>query len=118
MKKMGLAVATAAAFLMVSGPAMAGNVYLYGLTAKGKTAKARGYSRSTRVYRAANASKMKASTRKKYAGRATYCGQAYMISKVQQRWIAAHTKAKHQIVVRERISKGKYKTICKGGSAA
>lgn len=113
MKKLGLAVATAAAFLVVSGPAMAGNVYLYGLTAKGKAVKAGKYRRATRVYRAANSSKMKASTRKKFANKVRYCGQDYMVSNVQKRWIAAHTKAKHRIVVRERVSKGKFKTICK-----
>jgi hypothetical protein len=37
-----------------------------------------------------------------------------MVSPVQQRWIAAHSKAKHQIVVREQVAKGKFKTICKG----
>lgn len=117
MKKLGLAVACAAAFLVVSGPAMAGQVYLYGLSAKGKSVKAGKYSRSTRVFRADNAAKMKASTRKRYAGRVTYCGKEYMVSKVQQRWIAAHSKAKHQIVVRENVSKGKWKTLCKGGAA-
>jgi hypothetical protein len=112
MKKTAILVAAAAAFTLVSVPAMAGPVYLWGMTAKGKTAKAGSYSRTTRVYTPGEHAKLKASAKKRFGTKMSFCEKEYMTSKVQARWLKAHKKAKHTIVLRERVAKGKYTTIC------
>jgi len=121
MKKLTLCLAAAAAVAFVSSSALsssahAGPVYLWGTTSKGKLAKAGKYSKTTRVYRASEHKKLKASAKKRYNQKADYCGAEFMVSSTQKRWMAAHTKAKHTIRVRERIAKGKYKTLCTVGA--
>lgn len=112
MKKIATLVAAAAAFTIVSGTATAGPVYLWGMNAKGKTVKAGRYGRYTRVYTAADLKKRKASARRLYRHKVALCGKDYMLSKRQQSFIAAHHKARHMVVVRERVGRGKYKKLC------
>jgi opacity protein-like surface antigen len=112
MKKFATLVAAAAALTFVSGAAVAGPVYLWGMNAKGKTVKAGKYGRYTRLYTAAQLKKRKASIRKAYSHKTMLCGKAYMLSKRQQSFMAAHRKAKHMVVVRERVGRGKYKKLC------
>lgn len=112
MKKIATLIAAAAAFTFVSSAAVAGPVYLWGMTAKGKSAKAGKYGTYTRVYTPAEMKKRKASTRKAYSQSVTLCGKPYMLSKRQQAFLAAHKKAKHMVVVRERVRKGKYTKLC------
>lgn len=106
-------IAAAAAVLAAAGTAEAGSVALYAYNAKGKVAKAGKYSGWTRVYREADHAKLKAKTRKSYAVKTTFCEQPYYLRSTQQRWLAAHRKAKHRIVLRERVSKKRTKQICK-----
>jgi hypothetical protein len=106
-------IAAAAAVLAAAGTAEAGSVALYAYNAKGKLAKAGKYGRWTRVYRAADHAKLKAKTRKHYSKKMTFCEKPYYLRSVQQRWLAAHRKAKHQIVLRERVSKKKTRRVCK-----
>jgi len=106
-------IAAAAAMLAAAGTAKAGSVALYAYNAKGKLAKAGKYSRWTRVYRQADRAKLKAKTRKNYTVKMTFCEKPYYLRSVQQRWLAAHRKAKHRIVLRERVAKGRTKQICK-----
>ncbi len=112
MKKFAILVAAAAAFAFVSGTAVAGPVYLWGMNAKGKSAKAGKYGTYTRVYSPAELKKRKASIRKAYGQKVMLCGKEYMLSKRQQAFMAAHKKAKHMVVVRERVRKGRYTKLC------
>jgi hypothetical protein len=112
MKKLVTLVAAAAAFTFVSGAAVAGPVYLWGMNAKGKSVKAGKYGRYTRLYTAADLKKRRASVRRAYRHKVMLCGKAYMLSKRQQSFMAAHRKAKHMVVVRERVRKGKYTKLC------
>ena len=112
MKKIATLVAAAAAFTFVSSAAVAGPVYLWGMNAKGKSVKAGKHGISTRVYTSAEMKKRKASIRKTYSMQVSLCGKEYMLSKRQQAFMAAHKKAKHMVVVRERVRKGKYTKLC------
>jgi hypothetical protein len=106
-------IAAAAAVLAAAGTAEAGSVALYAYNAKGKLAKAGKYSRWTRVYRPADRARLKAKTRKRYARKMTFCEKPYYLRSAQARWLAAHRKAKHRIVLRERVSKRKTRRLCK-----
>jgi len=106
-------IAAAAAMLAAAGTAEAGSVGLYAYNAKGKLAKAGKYSRSTRVYREADRAKLKSKTRKNYKVKMTLCDKPYYLRSVQRRWLAAHRKAKHRIVLRERVAKGRTRQVCK-----
>jgi hypothetical protein len=106
-------IAAAAAVFAAAGTAEAGSVALYAYNAKGKLTKAGKYSRWTRVYREADRAKLKAKTRKSYGTKMTFCDKPYYVRKVHQRWLAAHRKAKHRIVLRERVSKKRTKQLCK-----
>lgn len=112
MKKLGIALAAGAAVVFLSTASFAGPLQLVATNAKGKQIKAGKYGRWTRVYRDADLKRLKAATRKQYRVKATLCGQSVMLRTIQQRWIAAHRKAKHKVVLRERIAKGKYKEHC------
>lgn len=112
MKKLVTLVAAAAALTFVSGTAVAGPVYLWGMNAKGKSVKAGKYGTYTRVYTAPQLKKRRASVRKAYSMKTMLCGKEYMLSKRQAAFMAAHKKAKHMVVVRERVRKGKYKKLC------
>ena len=112
MKKLGICLAAAAALMFVSSQAIAGPLRLVATNAKGKMVKAGKYGRWTRVYRASEVKKFKAKSRKRYSVKASYCKTSVMLRTVQRRWVAAHKKAKHKIVMQERKGK-RYKAICK-----
>ncbi|HUT51470.1 MAG TPA: hypothetical protein VM325_19250 [Alphaproteobacteria bacterium] len=106
-------IAAAAAMLAAAGTANAGSVALYAYNAKGKLAKAGKFSSWTRVYRPADHAKLKAKTRGNYKVQMTFCEKPYHLRTLQQRWLAAHRKVKHRIVLRERVAKGRTKQVCK-----
>jgi len=112
MTKFATLLAAAAAFSLVSGAAMAGPVYLWGTNAKGQTAKAGGYSRTTRIYTPAEHARLGAAAKKRFGSKISLCEKDYMISTTQRRWIAAHRKAKHKVGLREQVGKGRYETRC------
>lgn len=112
MKKIVMIAAIAAAMTLVPSLASAGPTYLWGQNAKGKTVKAGKYGGYTRIYTPAQHKKLKKSSQKRYSQKATFCGKAFMVSKAQKNFIAAHKKAKHVVIVRERVAKGKYKKHC------
>ena len=112
MKTFATLVAAAAAMTFVASTAAAGPVYLWGMNAKGKTVKAGKYGGYTRVYTETELKKLKAATRKQFSQKTALCGKDYMLSKRQAAFVAAHKKAKHMVVVRERVAKGKYKKMC------
>ena len=106
-------IAAAAAVLAAAGTAEAGSLALYAYNAKGKLAKAGKYGRWTRVYAPGAHAKLKAKTRKNYGVKMTFCEKPYYLRSAQKRWLAAHRKAKHRIVLRERVSKRKTRQVCK-----
>lgn len=112
MKKIVMIAALAAAVTLVPSLASAGQMYLWGKNAKGKTVKAGKYGGYTRIYTPAQHKKMKKSAQKRYSEKVTFCGKPFMVSKAQQRFVVAHKKAKHTVIVRERVAKGKYKKHC------
>lgn len=105
--------AAAAAILTAAGTAQAGSVALYAYSDKGKLTKAGKFSRWTRIYRPADHAKLKAKTRKRYSVKMTLCAKPYYLRTFQRRWLDAHRKAKHRIVLRERITKRKARQLCK-----
>ena len=113
MKKLGVCCAAAVAAMFVSTHVLAGPLQLVATDAKGKQAKAGKYSKWTRVYRAGDLRRLKKSTRSRYSVKATLCKTNVVLRPGQQRWIAAHRKAKHKIVLRERKGKSKrYQALC------
>lgn len=112
MKKLGVALAAGMAVIFVSTSAMAGSLQFVATSAKGKRVKAGKYGTWTRVYRNTDLKRLKASTRRSYSVKANYCGKDLMLRKTQARWIAAHKKLRHKIVLRERLANRKYKVLC------
>jgi hypothetical protein len=106
-------IAAAAAMLAAAGTAEAGSVGLYAYNAKGKVSKAGKYSAWTRIYSEADHAKLGPKARKNYDVKMTFCEKPYYVRNIHQRWLAAHHKAKHRIVLRERVSKRKTKQLCK-----
>jgi len=47
-----------------------------------------------------------------YTRQVRYCGKRYYTTKRGKRWIAAHTKAGHVLLVRYHQAKRKYKIVC------
>jgi len=47
-----------------------------------------------------------------YTEQVSYCGKPYFTTKRGKQWIAAHTKARHVLLVRYHEAKGKYKVVC------
>ena len=105
-------IAAAAAMLAAAGTAQAESMALYAYNAKGKVSKAGKFSGWTRIYSEAAHGKLKAKTRKSYTQKMTFCDKPFYVRGVHKQWIAAHRKAKHRIVLRERVSKGKSRRIC------
>jgi len=106
-------IVAAAAVLAAAQTAQAGSVALYAYNAKGKLTKVGKFSKTTRIYSPADHAKLKMKTRKNYSHKVTFCEKPYLLRTAQRRWIAAHRKAKHRIVLRERIAKNKTRQVCK-----
>jgi hypothetical protein len=47
-----------------------------------------------------------------YTEQVRFCGKPYYTTKRGKRWIAAHTKARHVLLVRYHQAKRKYKIVC------
>ncbi len=112
MKKLATVIAAAAALTVISGVAWAAPAQLRAFDAKGKLVKAGKFSKTTRVYRAADLKRLKPKTRKRYKHKRTLCKKVFMLRSTQVRWLAAHKKAKHKIVLRQRVAKRKFKNLC------
>ncbi|MDH3232342.1 MAG: hypothetical protein OEQ29_02360 [Alphaproteobacteria bacterium] len=131
MKKWILAIV--AAVVLSTSPSMAtvGMTYLTAYDkAKGSQAKAAKFGKQIRLKLPSEVSKSKArskttkstkasKTAKKskmppnsYTEQVRYCGKQYYTTKWGKRWIAAHTKARHVLLVRYHQAKGKYKIVC------
>jgi len=128
--------AIVAAVVLSASPSMAvvGKTYLTAYDkAKGSQAKAAKYGRqirlklpseisksrpqakTTKAAKGAKKAKSKAARKmppNSYTEQVRYCGKPYYTTKRGKRWIAAHTKARHVLLVRVHQAKRKYKIVC------
>ena len=131
--------AITAAVVLGANPSMAavGKTYLTAYDkAKGSQAKAAKFGKQIRLKLPSEISKTKARVKPKKSTMATkaakkakskpgskmppnsyteqvrYCGKPYYTTKRGKRWIAAHTKSRHVLLVRYHQAKGKYKVVC------
>jgi hypothetical protein len=80
--------------------------------AKEQTKKAKTYGPSRRAYTTAEYRRVKAGTKKLYSQKISRCNTTYYVTKSTVAWIRAHQRARHNIVVRRWVAKGKYRTVC------
>ncbi len=85
---------------------------LWALDDKGEPAGLKGFPSKVRVYSAEEHKSLNAGLQKTYSQRKVFCNQEYMLSTAQVRWLVTHGKAKHRIVLRERLPKGKHRNVC------
>ena len=79
--------------------------------------KAKRPTKAMKSAKGAKAAKAKAKAKRKmppnsYTEQVRYCGKAYFTTKRGKRWIAAHTRARHVLLVRLHKAKRKYAVIC------
>lgn len=48
----------------------------------------------------------------RYGESVSFCGKTYYVSRTGKRWIVAHEKAGHALVVRAHVAKRKYRVLC------
>jgi hypothetical protein len=85
---------------------------LWALTDNGESAKLRGFASKVRVYSLEEHKNLNAGLQKTYSQRKVFCNQEFMLSTAQVRWVVTHMKAKHRIVLRERLREGKHRNVC------
>jgi len=125
-----------AAAVMGANPSLAeiGKTYLTAYSKKkGSQAKAGKFGRQIRLLRPAEVRKKKRPTKamksakgakaakarakrkmppNSYTEQVRYCGKSYYTTKRGKRWIAAHNRARHVLLVRLHKAKRKYAVIC------
>jgi uncharacterized protein YecT (DUF1311 family) len=106
------AVALAAATIAFAAHPAAAVTDLWALTDDGEQARLKGFASKIRVYSADEHKQLNAGLQKTYSQRKVFCNQEFMLSTAQVRWIVTHTKAKHRIVLRERLPKGQHRNVC------
>ena len=85
---------------------------LWALDDNGESARLKGFPSKVRVYSAEEFKALNAGLQKTYSQRKVFCNQEFMLSTAQVRWIVTHGKAKHRIVLRERLPKGQHRNVC------
>ena len=112
----------AIAFLAGAGPALAaeiGEAFLTAYDAAGKKqVDVRGpdkkvkFSKQVTIYTEAQFAKLKKAEQDKNTEKLTKCGTTYRLAKDDLDWIRGHEAAKSQVVVRQRVAKGKIEWVC------
>lgn len=110
-KLIAIALATTAIALGSTGAAEA-VTDLWALDDKGESARLKGFPSKVRVYSAEEFKSLNAGLQKTYSQRKVFCNQEFMLSTAQVRWLVTHGKAKHRIVLRERLPKGQHRNVC------
>jgi len=85
---------------------------LWALDDKGESARLKGFPSKVRVYSAEEHKALNAGLQKTYSQKKVFCNQEFMLSTAQVRWLVTHGKAKHRIVLRERLPKGQHRNVC------
>lgn len=93
-------------------PAGASVLDLWALDKQGKPAKAVNFSPKTRVYTVVEHKELNAAFKKRFRFEVSFCNQKLMVDSTQKRWIAAHEKAGHRVVLRERMTGGRFRNVC------
>lgn len=91
-----------------------GKLYLTAYAKTGRQAKAAKFGSRLRLYIKATKSR-KSKKGKRTAGRTEgveYCGKTYYTTRRGTRWIAAHEKAGHVLVVRRHTARKKFAVVC------
>ena len=119
MKKILPLVLVAFAFVAQDAAAVVGNTYLtaYSRT-KGIQVKAGKY--GTQILLRTKTQRATTRTTKSgkkirigaYNEKVTFCKRTYYTTKRGKSWVAAHRRARHVLVVRRHVAKGKYRAIC------
>lgn len=107
-----LAVAIAAAVIAFAAQPAAAVTDLWAVNNKGEPAPLRGFASRTRVFSLDEHRQLNAGLRRTYLHRKVFCNQEFMLSTAQVRWLVTHGKARHRIVLRERLPKGKHRNVC------
>ena len=113
---------TAFALVVCAAGAMAaeiGEVFLTAYDAAGKKqVEVRGpdkkvkFGKQVTVYTEAQYAKLKKAEQDKNAEKLSKCGTTYRLAKDDLDWIRGHEAAKNQVVVRQRVAKGKIEWVC------
>ena len=111
MKLIAIAIAATAIALASTGAAEA-VTDLWALDDKGESARLKGFPSKVRVYSAEEHKALNAGLQKTYSQRKVFCNQEFMLSTAQVRWLVTHGKAKHRVVLRERLPKGQHRNVC------
>src|SRR5262249_23596156 len=85
---------------------------LWAIDDNGEPARLKGFASKVRVYSADEHKTLNAGLQKTYSQMKVFCNQEFMLSTAQVRWLGTHGKAKHRIVLRERLPKGQHKNVC------
>ena len=108
-----LAIIASAAALAFAVSAPAGAVTdLWALNDNGEPAHLKGFASKVRVYSTDEFTSLNDGLKKTYSQKKVFCNQEFMLSTAQVRWLVTHTKAKHRIVLRERLPKGQHRNVC------
>lgn len=110
-KLLAIVIAAAAIAFAAIAPALA-VTDLWALDDKGESARLKGFPSKVRVYSAEEYKHLNAGLQKTYSQRKVFCNQEFMLSTAQVRWLVTHGKAKHRIVLRERLPKGQHRNVC------
>lgn len=125
MSKWVLVIAAAVVLSASQAAARVGGTYLTAYDkAKGVQSRAAKFGTQIRIWQPSEVAKMDArrktaktkkkskSARNRYTEQVSFCGKPYYTTKRGKRWIAAHTKARHVLLVRYHQSKRRYKIVC------
>jgi hypothetical protein len=107
-----LAVVIAATTIAFAAAPASAVTDLWALTENGEQARLKGFASKIRVYSVEEHKTLNAGLQKTYSQRKVFCNQEFMLSTAQVRWVVTHTKAKHRIVLRERLPKGQFRNVC------
>jgi hypothetical protein len=110
-KLIAIVIAAASIAFATSEPAQA-VTDLWALNDKGDPAPMRSFPSKVRVYSAEEHKSLNVGLQRTYSQRKVFCNQEFMLSTAQVRWLVTHGKAKHRIVLRERLPKGKHRNVC------
>jgi hypothetical protein len=111
LKLIAIVIAATSIAFATSDPALA-VADLWALNDKGNPAPLKGFPSKVRVFSAEEHKTLNAGLKRTYSQRKVFCNQEFMLSTAQVRWLVIHGKAKHRIVLRERLPKGKHRNVC------
>jgi hypothetical protein len=107
-----LAVAAAATVIALASTPASAVTDLWALDGKGEPVRIKGFTSKTRVFSKKEFDHLNAGLKRTYSHRKMFCNQEFMLSTAQVRWLTVHSKARHRIVLRERLRHGRFRNVC------